>query len=67
VESLTQFGRGAWLVISVAWLTGAFGSAALLALFFKRLHPQLSFHKLWAVWVIVVSLLAGAVFALGLV
>jgi hypothetical protein len=67
VESLTPVGRAAWLVISAAWLAGAFGSAALLALFFKKLHPELSFHKLWAMWVIVVSVVAGAVLALGLV
>jgi hypothetical protein len=53
-------------VLSAAWLIGSFGSAALLALLYRRLHPELSFYKLWAFWVIIVSVLAAGVFAFGL-
>jgi hypothetical protein len=67
MDTLARFGRVEWLAISAAWLIASFGSAALLALLFKRLYPELSFHKLWALWVVVVSVAAGAVFALGLV
>jgi hypothetical protein len=59
--------RVAWLIVSAAWLAGSFGSAAVLALLYRRLHPELSFYKLWAFWTIVVSALAAALFALGLV
>jgi hypothetical protein len=48
----------AWLIISVAWLTGAFGSGYFLARLYKRLHPELSFHKLWALWTVVLSIIA---------
>lgn len=51
----------AWLVISVAWLTTAFGSGYLLARWYKRLHPDLSLHKLWALWTVVLSVTAGLI------
>jgi hypothetical protein len=60
-------GRFGWLIISAAWLLGAFGSAALLALLYRRLHPELSFYKLWAFWTLIVSGIAAAVFAFGIV
>jgi len=67
METLQQFGRSEWLLLSAAWLLGAFGSGAAIAWLFKRLHPELSFHKLWALWTIVVSAIAIGAFALGLV
>lgn len=60
-------GRVDWLIISAAWLIGAFGSSALLALLYKRLHPDLSYYKLWAFWAVVVSVVAALGFAFGLV
>lgn len=48
----------AWLVISVAWLAGSFGSAYLLARLYKRLYPSLSLHKLWAFWTVLLSVAA---------
>jgi hypothetical protein len=59
-------GRLGWLVVSIAWLIGAFGSSALLALLYKQLHPELSFHRLWAFWAVIVSIVAALIFALGL-
>lgn len=56
-----------WLIISAVWLVGAFGSSWLLAHLYRRLYPELSFHKLWAFWALVVMIIAAAVFALGLV
>ncbi|MEX2583839.1 MAG: hypothetical protein WD766_11225 [Gemmatimonadota bacterium] len=56
-----------WLAISAAWLIGSFGSAALLALLYRRLHPELSFHKLWVFWTVVVSLLALLILGTGLI
>jgi hypothetical protein len=52
-----------WLPIAAAWLLGAFGGGATLAWLYKRLHPQLAFYKLWALWTTVL----GAVVALLLV
>lgn len=56
-----------WLVVGAAWMLGTFGGGWVLAWLYKRLHPSLSFYKLWAFWS---SLLGGAValiFALGFV
>lgn len=50
-------GAAAWVVLAVAWMVGAFGGGAALAWLYKRLHPQLAFYKLWALWTM---LLAGA-------
>ena len=50
-----------WLIFSAVWLIAAFGTAALLAALYKRLHPELSFHKLWAMWAVVVSVIAAGV------
>ncbi len=62
---VTELGQLGWLAVSVAWLIGSFGSSALLALLYRRLHPELSFYKLWAFWAVVVSLLALGIFTLG--
>jgi hypothetical protein len=59
--------RASWLIISVVWLGGAFGTAALLAMLYRRIHPELGFYQLWAFWTIVVSVIAALVFAFGLV
>ena len=49
--------------LAAAWLLGAFGGGAALAALYKRLHPQLAFYKLWALWTTVL----GAAVALLLV
>lgn len=46
-----------WGVLALAWVVGAFGGGWVLARLYKRLHPQLAFYKLWALWTM---LLAGA-------
>ena len=57
--------RLGWALIGAAWLLCAFGGGAALAALYKRLHPTLSFHKLWALWTVVLSLAAAAILALG--
>jgi len=59
-------GWAGWLLVGAAWMIGTFGGGAALAWLYKRLHPQLAFYKLWALWS---ALLAGAAtlaFAFGL-
>jgi len=63
----TDIGRIHWLIISATWLICSFGSAAILAALYKRMHPSLSFHRLWAFWTVVVSVAAAAILALTLV
>jgi hypothetical protein len=64
---MPELGRLQWALIGVVWLAAAFGSGAALAWLYHRLYPGLSFHKLWAFWTVVVSLIALVVFALGVI
>ncbi len=43
------------LLVAVAWVLGGFGGGAALAYLYKRLHPSLSFYKLWAFWTMILS------------
>jgi hypothetical protein len=56
-----------WLIVSAVWLLCAFGGGALLAGLYRRLYSGLSFHKLWALWTTVLSVVAAVVFAFGLI
>ncbi|HEX8670440.1 MAG TPA: hypothetical protein VF710_01050 [Longimicrobium sp.] len=55
-----------WLLIAVVWMIGTFGGGAALAWLYKRLHPELAFYKLWALWSAVLSGAAVLAFAFGL-
>jgi len=46
-----------WTLFAAAWMIGTFGGGAALAWLYKRLHPELAFYKLWALWS---ALLSGA-------
>jgi hypothetical protein len=61
VQSVTKLGGA---LIGLTWLIAAFGSGAALAWLYRRLHPELDFHKLWAVWTVVVSIAAAAIYFL---
>lgn len=60
-------GLVAWLPVGAAWLVGAFGGGAALAWLYKRLHPELAFYKLWALWTSVLSALVALLFVFGAV
>jgi hypothetical protein len=60
-----SFSRTDWLLIALVWLVCSFGSGAILAWFFRRQYAGLSFHKLWALWTTVLSLVVALLFALG--
>jgi hypothetical protein len=60
VMQVTSASAMQWLAVAAAWAVGAFGGGAVLAWLYKRLHPQLAFYKLWALWTTVL----GAVVAL---
>ena len=60
-------GLVAWLPIAAAWLVGAFGGGAALAWLYKRLHPELAFYKLWALWTSVLSALVALLIVFGIV
>jgi hypothetical protein len=56
-----------WLIVAAAWLLGAFGGGWVLAWLYKRLHPELAFYKLWAMWSMVLAGAAALVMGWGLV
>ena len=56
-----------WLPLAAAWLLGAFGGGAALAWLYKRLHPQLAFYKLWALWTTVLGAAVAVMLILGVV
>lgn len=62
-----MFDQPGWFIVALAWLACSFGAGALLAVFYKRLHPTLSFHKLWAFWAVLSSVLAAILLSTGLV
>lgn len=51
--------------ILAAWAVGSVGGGAALAWLYRRLHPSLSFWKLWALWTMVLSVAVALVLALG--
>jgi hypothetical protein len=53
----------ATLLVVFAWLLGGFGGGAALAWLYKRLHPTLSFYKLWAFWTMVLSGVTAVILA----
>ncbi len=55
-----------WLLFAVVWMIGTFGGGAALAWLYKRLHPDLAFYKLWALWSALLSGAAVLAFAFGL-
>jgi hypothetical protein len=67
MDTLASFDRLEWTAVMAVWLLASFGCGYLLARLYKRLHPTLSFPKLWAFWTVVLTSVAGVVFALGLV
>lgn len=56
-----------WLPVALAWFVGAFGGGAALAWLYKRLHPELAFYKLWALWTTVLGAVVALLLAFGLV
>lgn len=56
-----------WLIIGTVWMIGTFGGGWVLAWLYKRLHPELAFYKLWALWSMLLGAIVALVFGLGLV
>jgi hypothetical protein len=52
-----------YVILGLAWLAASFGSGALLARLAMRIHPKLSFRKLWLFYSVLMSLAVAAFFA----
>jgi predicted lysophospholipase L1 biosynthesis ABC-type transport system permease subunit len=57
------FGFWEWLLLAAVWMACTFGGGAALAWLYKRLHPELAFYKLWAMWSMVLGGAATVVLA----
>jgi hypothetical protein len=64
---MTPTGFGPWSAVAIGWMIGTFGCGAALAWLYKRLHPQLAFYKLWALWSAVLGGIVALILAFGIV
>jgi len=53
------------LVLLAVWVAASTGTGLLLALLARRIHPGLSFAKLWAFYSVLMGTLVAAVFLIG--
>ena len=53
------------LVLLAVWVAASTGTGLLLALLARRIHPGLSFTKLWAFYSVLMGTLVAAVFLIG--
>lgn len=60
---MRDLGALGWLVLGSVWMICTFGGGAALAWLYKRLHPQLAFYKLWALWSAILAGVATLVLA----
>ena len=56
---------GVLVVLALVWVAAATGTGALLALLAKRLHPSLSFRRLWVFYSLLVAALTAVVLGVG--
>lgn len=54
-----------YLVLLMLWAAAATGSGAVLALIAKRMHPGLSFRKLWVFYSVLTAVLVAVVLIAG--
>ena len=52
-----------WGTLLLFWVLAAVGSGLVLALLGVRLHPDLSFRRLWAFYTALVAVLAAGILA----
>lgn len=55
----------AYSMLLLVWAASAAGSGAVLALLAKRLHPALSFRKLWVFYSLLMAFAVAVVLAVG--
>jgi len=54
-----------YVILGLVWLAASFGGGAVLAKLAKRIHPALSFRKLWLFYTVLLSVAVAAMFAVG--
>jgi hypothetical protein len=57
----------AYVLLGALWVAACTGAGALLALLAKRLHPALSFRRLWVFYSTLMALAGAAIIALVIV
>lgn len=56
---------GTLAILVVVWMGASLGTGAVLAAIARRIHPRLSYPRLWVFYSVLMSFLVGLVFALG--
>lgn len=56
----------AYLLLALLWVAASAVGGALLALLAKRLHPGLSFRRLWVFYGILLGTATAVLFAIGI-
>jgi hypothetical protein len=54
-----------WVFLVSVWVSTSLGGGALLALLAKRIHPGLSWHRLWIVYSGLLGFMVAAVMAIA--
>ena len=57
----------AYAVLAVVWLGASVAAGALLALLARRMHPSLSFRRLWVFYSALLAIATAILFAIGVV
>lgn len=53
------------VALAAVWAAASAGTGAVLALIAKRMHPSLSFRRLWLFYALLMALLCALVLAVG--
>ncbi len=54
-----------YVILGLAWLAASFGSGAVLARLAMRMHPGLSFRKMWLFYSVLMSVAVAGFFAIA--
>lgn len=54
-----------WALLAAVWLTTSLAGGAALAFLAKRIHPGLSWHRLWVVYSGLLGFMVAAIMAIA--
>lgn len=60
-----EYGPGVWIALAGVWLGAASLAGLALAVLARRIHPQLSFVRLWIFYAALTAFLVAVVFLVG--
>ncbi|MEJ2186868.1 MAG: hypothetical protein P8Z36_13130 [Gemmatimonadota bacterium] len=54
-----------YVILGLVWIAASFGGGAFLAFLAKRIHPGLSFRKMWLFYTVLLSVAVAGYFAIA--